>query len=114
LHQVIYPPCGHAADPGLLDHRNQRLLRRLACLQERRKIAALPQLGNPKLQTAQPGVERAVAVAIAIGCSIRSSLVPAGTDQAFHVGLHQQLHHRLRHAAQEVAVTGFRQQLGQR
>jgi hypothetical protein len=40
--------------------------------------------------------------------------VPAGTDQAFHVGLHQQLHHRLRHAAQEVAVTGFRQKLGQR
>ncbi len=37
-----------------------------------------------------------------------------GADQAFHVGLHQQLHHGLGHVAQEVAISGFGQQLGQR
>ncbi len=38
----------------------------------------------------------------------------AGADQSFNIRLHQQLHHRLRHAAQEIAVTGLRQQLRQR
>lgn len=40
--------------------------------------------------------------------------MPAGADQALHVGFHQQLHHGLGNAAQEVAVAGFGQQLGQR
>ncbi len=114
LHQVVHPPGRHAADPGLLDHRHQGLLRRLARLQERRKVAALPQLGDPQLQAAQPGVERAVAVAVAVGRALAGALVPPGADQAVHVRLHQQLHHGLRHAAQEVAISGFGQQLGQR
>jgi hypothetical protein len=40
--------------------------------------------------------------------------MPPGADQTLHVGLHQQLHHGLRHAPQEVAITGFGHQLGQR
>jgi hypothetical protein len=40
--------------------------------------------------------------------------MPTGADQPVHIGLHQQLHHGLGHAAQEVAISGFRQQLGQR
>ena len=40
--------------------------------------------------------------------------MPTGANQPFHIGLHQQLHHGLGHAAQKVAVSGFRQQLGQR
>ena len=42
-HQFVDPPGRHAADPGLLDHCDQRLLRTLAGFQERREIAALPQ-----------------------------------------------------------------------
>jgi hypothetical protein len=40
--------------------------------------------------------------------------VPRGADQPLDIGFHQQLHHSLRHGAQEIAVSGFGQQLGQR
>jgi hypothetical protein len=50
----------------------------------------------------------------AIGRALAGPLVPAGADQALHVGLHQQLHHSLGDAAQEVAIAGFGQQLRQR
>ena len=114
LHQVIDTPGGHAADPGLLDDGHQGLLRGLAGLQERREVAALPQLGDPQLQGPQARVQRPVTVAVAIRRPLGRALVPPGADQPLHVRLHQQLHHGLRHAAQEVAISGFRQQLGQR
>ena len=57
LRQVVHPPGRHAVDPGFLDHGDQRLLRRLARLQERREVAALPQLGDAQLQAAQPRVQ---------------------------------------------------------
>lgn len=44
LHKVVDAPGRDAADPGLLDHRDQRLLRRLPRLKERREVAALPKL----------------------------------------------------------------------
>jgi hypothetical protein len=49
LDQLVHAPGRHAADPGLLDHRHQRLLRRLSRLEEGRKIAALSQLRDTKL-----------------------------------------------------------------
>ena len=114
LHQVVDAPGRDAADPGLLDHRHQGLLRRLSRLEERREVAALPQLRDAQLQAAQPRVERPVAVAVAVGRALAGALMSTGADQAFHVRLHQQLHHGLGHAAQEVAISGFGQQLGQR
>jgi len=51
---------------------------------------------------------------VAVCRAVAGSLVPTGTDQPIHVGLHQQLRHGLGHAAQEVAIAGFGQQLGQR
>ena len=78
------------------------------------QIAALPQLRNPELQVAQARVQGPVPVAIAVRRAVAGAFVPCRADHALHVGLHQQLHHGLRHAAQEVAFSGFRQQLGQR
>jgi hypothetical protein len=69
LDQFVDPPGRHAADPGLLDHRDQRLLRGLARLQEGREVRALAQLGDAQAERAEPGVEAAVAVAIAIICN---------------------------------------------
>jgi hypothetical protein len=66
------------------------------------------------LQAAQPRIERPVPVAITVGRPIAGALVTSGPDQAFHVGLHQQLHNGLRHTAQEIAISGFGQKLGQR
>ncbi len=98
-----------------LDDRRHGLLRRLARLQERRKVAA------------QPRVQRPVPVAVAIGgplgralapssaqLSQRESVADAARDQAVHVRFHRQLHHGLSHAAQEVVTSGFGQKLGQR
>ena len=79
----------------------------LARLEERREVAALPQLRDAQLQAAKPRVQRPVAVAVAVGLPLAGPLVASGADQAFHVGLHQQLHHGLGHAAQEVAIAGF-------
>src|SRR5262249_58455815 len=87
----IAPPAGrHAADPGLLDHRDQRLLGALAGFQKWREIAALAQLWDAQLQGAQPGVEAAVAVALAPGRALAAALLAAGADQPLDVPLPQQ------------------------
>jgi hypothetical protein len=114
LHQVVDTPGRDPADPGFLDHGHQRLLRGLPGLEERREVAALPQLGDPELQGPQARVQAPIPISIPIRGPVAGSLVTSGTDQPVHVGLHQQLHHGLGHAAQEVAISGFRQQLGQR
>jgi hypothetical protein len=89
LHQIVDPPGRHAADPGLLDNRDQGLLRALACFQERRKVAALPQLGDAQLQRPEAGIEHAVPVAVAPGGALAAALVAPGADQPLDVGLHQ-------------------------
>src|ERR1700720_915169 len=99
LHQIIDPPSRHATDPGLLDHRDQRLLRALARFEKRREIAALPQLRDAQLQRAEPGVEAAVAITVAPRGPLAAALVSPGADQPLDVALHQQLHPRLRHGS---------------
>src|SRR5207302_2761335 len=75
LHQIVDPPGRHAADPGLLDNRDQRLLRALAGFEKRREIAPLPQLWDAQLQRAEPGVEGALAIAVAPGGPLAAALV---------------------------------------
>ena len=50
LHQLVDASRRNTPDPRLLDHRDQRLLRDLPCLQERREVAPLTQLRNAQLQ----------------------------------------------------------------
>ncbi len=97
-----------------MDHGHQGFLGRLPGLKEGWKVAALPELRDPELERAEPRVERAIAVAVPVCRAITRSLVTPGADHAFDVRLHQQLQDRLGHAAQEVAITGFGQQLGER
>lgn len=40
--------------------------------------------------------------------------MPAGADQALHIGLHDDLQHALGHDAQEVVIASFGNQLGKR
>jgi hypothetical protein len=40
--------------------------------------------------------------------------VPTSADQPLHVRFHQQLHHGLRHRSQEITISGFGQEFGQR
>ena len=113
LHQLVHAPGRDAADPRLLDDGDQRLLAHLPGLEEGREVGALAQLRHPQLERAEPGVERALAEAVAVVQPLRAALVPPGADQAFHVALHQQLQHGFRDRAQEVAIAGLLQQLGQ-
>src|SRR3954451_8552504 len=114
LGQIVHAPGRDAADPGLLDHRHQRLLRSLPGLQEGRKVGRPgPELRDTKLERAEPGVERPVAKAIAVRLTLRRPLVPGGADHAFHVGLHEQLQDGFGHGAQEIAITGLLQQFDQ-
>src|SRR5215831_12469327 len=78
LHQIVDPAGRHAADPGLLDHRDQRLLRALASFEKRREVTALPQLRDGQLQRAETGVEGAVPVAVAPGGPLAAALVAPG------------------------------------
>ena len=80
LHQVVHAPGGHAADPGFLDHRYQGLLRGLPGLEEKREVAALPELWDAKLQAAQPRVECPVTVAVAIRRALAGPLVAASAN----------------------------------
>ena len=69
-----------------------------ARLQERREVAAGPQLRDLVIERAKPSVERAVAVAVAPVQSIGGPFVPASADQPLDVGLHQQLQDALGHS----------------
>ena len=113
LHQIVDAAGRHTADPGLLDDRDQRLLRALAGLQKRREIAALPQLRDAQLQRAQARVEGAVAVAVAPRRTLAAALVAPGSDQPLDVVLHQQLQHRFCHSSQKITLAGLLQKLGQ-
>lgn len=95
LHKLVDPAGGDAADPSLLDHRDQGLLRRPARLQEAREVGTLPQLRHPQVQCAEPRLQLAVAIAVAPGLAAVAALVAAGANYALDVVLHQQLQHRL-------------------
>ncbi len=70
LHQVVHAPSRHACDPRLLDHRHQRLLDGLPWLQEAGEVAAGAQLGDLEVERAQPRVEAAFAIPVAVGAAL--------------------------------------------
>ena len=114
LHQLVDPARTDAGDPSLLDDADQRLLHRLAGFEEAGEVGAGAQLRDLEVERAQPGIQAAVAVAVAPGAALAGSLVAAGADEAVDIGLHEDLQHAFSDAAQEIAVSGLRHQLGKR
>jgi hypothetical protein len=114
LHQLVDTPRADAGDPRLLDNADQRLLHRLAGFEEAGEVGAGAQLRDLEVERAQPGIQAAVAVAVAPGTALAGSLVAAGADEAVDIGLHEDLQHAFSDAAQEIAVSGLRHQLGKR
>ena len=112
LRQLVHPAGRDAADPGLLDHRDEGFLRGLARLQEAREVAALPELRHLEVQHAQTGIERALSIPVAPGRALIGPLVPAGADQALDIGLHDQLQNRLGDGAKKVTLVVLCEQLG--
>src|SRR5690349_23113050 len=78
------------------------------------KVTTLPQLGDPQLHGSQARVQAPIPIAIAVRGPLAGALMTSGADHAFHIGLHQHLNDRLGHGAQEIAISGFGQQLGKR
>jgi hypothetical protein len=105
LNQFVDPARRDAANPRLLDHRHQRLLRGPPRLKEPREIGALPQLRHAQVQRPEPGLELAVAIAVAPGQTPVPTLVAARADETLDVVLHEQLEYRLGDRAKEVVVT---------
>jgi hypothetical protein len=113
LDQIVDAPGRDAGDPGFLDHGHQRLLGRPPRFEEGRKVAPLPELGDAQLQLAEPGVERALAIAVPVVGPLGGAFVAAGADHPLHVRLHQDLEHALGQRAEEVAVAGLLDQVGE-
>ena len=63
--------------------------------QQAREIAALPQLRYFQVQLPQSGVQKAVAVAIALGRALLGPFMANGADHAVNIALHHQLQHSL-------------------
>lgn len=114
LNQFVHAPGRDAADPRLLDHRDQRLLRRAAGFEEAREVPALPQLRHAQVQRSEARIEAAIAIAVAVGCSTFGAFVAACTDDAFDIGLHDQLENRLGDGAEEIAIVMLGEKLGER
>jgi hypothetical protein len=74
----------------------------------------LPQLRDPQAERAEPRLEAAIAVAVAVIEPIGRALVAAGADQALDIGFHQDLQHCLRHRSKEVTLATLLQQLDKR
>ena len=66
LHEVVDLARRNALDPGFLNDGDKRALGGLARFEEARKIAALAQLRDFKLQRAEQGFQLALAIAVAL------------------------------------------------
>lgn len=74
--QIIDRSCGNPLHIGLLDHRQQRLFRRLARLEEGWKVATLAQLRDRQSDRARPRAPASSAIAVA---SISRTKSPSDT-----------------------------------
>jgi hypothetical protein len=112
LDQPIHPPGADPVDIGLLHHRDQRLLGPPARLQERREIAAGPQLGDAQLQLTNPGVPGSGPVAVALSHPVWGALAKLGADLGGDLGLHQLGDHPGHALAQHISVLAGQQLIG--
>lgn len=113
LDEFVDPARRHPTDPGFLDDGDERLLRCPPGLEEAREVGTLLQLQHPQVQRAEPGIERAVAVAVAVRRPPLGALMAAGADHALDIGLYDQLQNRLRDGAEEIILVVLLKQLGE-
>jgi len=96
---------------GLLYNGRECLLGRAARLQERGKVAALPQLRDGKLDPACPGVPGALSVAVSMVHPLGASHAGRRAGQHVHLHRHQPLGRKGQHVAHEVGVGALFDQL---
>jgi hypothetical protein len=113
LHQVVDGAGRNTMDAGLLDHSCQRLLGRAPGLEERREVAAAPQLGDAQLHGACAGLPVSVAIAVALGQPAGAAFAAGGTGHTADFQFHQPLGGKADHLAQHARSRAFRQQIAQ-
>ena len=103
LDHLVDLPGGDAGDVGLLDDRNERLLRAAARLEEAGEVGASPQLRDRQLDLARPRRPRPRPVAVATREPLlRGPLAAGGAHELAHLRLHQLLANPGERLAQEV------------
>jgi len=105
LDQLVHPPRRDPADVRLLHHRQQRLLRAPARLEEAREVAALTDLGDLQLDLPGPGVPPPRPIPVAMRRPIlRATLAVLGADQLRHLELQHLRRHRSGRLADHIGV----------
>jgi hypothetical protein len=104
LHQPVHLAGRDPVDIGLLDDRDQRLLRAAARRQEARKVRAVPQLGDGQLDRPDPGIPGPLPVAVTADHPDAAALTVTGTGGLGDLGLHQLLSQPAHGLAQHVGV----------
>ena len=87
-------------------------MRQIGARQEAGKVGSLPHLRYLQVQRAEPGVERAVAVAVAPCLAAVTTFIAASADQTVNVGFHDQLQHAFGNRSQKITVAALRGKLG--
>jgi hypothetical protein len=102
--ELIDPPRRDATPIGLLDHRHERLLGPLPGRQERREVAALPELRDLRLDLTRPRVPPPQPIPVPMRGPIRRPLTKPSADQPRDLDLHQLPDHPAQRLAQKVGV----------
>ena len=112
LDQIIDRAGRDALNIGLLDHRGQRLLDGPARFQERREVAALAQLRHLEIDSADPGLQRSVAVAVPAVDPLGRPGMKAGAARRLRFQVHQPLQGKGQHVFQKIGVAALFEKLG--
>ncbi len=104
LDQLIDRAGRDALDVGFLDDGGERLLGHAPRLEEAREVAASPELGDPELDGAGPGLPVPIAVAVALRQPLGALLAIGRTGELADLQLHQPLGGKADHLAQQVGV----------
>jgi hypothetical protein len=104
LNELVDATRRNPAHIGLLDNRQQRLLRTPARLQKRREVAPLADLGDLQLDRPRPRLPFPRPIAVAMRRPIRRSFAALGPDQLGYLAVHQLAAHSLQRRADHIAV----------
>jgi len=105
LDEAVDLPGGDAVDVGLHHDRDDRLLAAPPRLQEAREVRRpRPRPRDRKLDLTDPGLPRALAVAVEVGDAIRRALAAAGARQRRDLRIHQLAHDQRHRIAQQVSM----------
>ena len=96
LDELVHPARRDAREIAIRDDRDQRRLRSFAALEQPlRKVRPGPQLRDLHVDRADPSIQRALPVAVALRRPVRRRTSVLSTDDSIGIGRQQGVDHRL-------------------